>query len=106
MFRVIYLFYILHYLKNWRPISLLNCDYEIAAKVIASRIKTVLPTIINFDQTGFLKGRSIGENVRLIDSIINFTKLKDIPDLLLFVDCVVPENIHTPPTEDHGNSEG
>ena len=21
-------------------------------------------------------------------------------------DCVVPENIHTPPTEDHGNSEG
>ena len=72
MFRVIYLFYILHYLKNWRPISLLNCDYEIAAKVIASRIKTVLSTIINFDQTGFLKGRSIGENVRLIDSIINF----------------------------------
>lgn len=77
---------VLYYLKNWRPISLLNCDYKIAAKVIASRIKNVLPTIINFDQTGFLKGRSIGENVRLIDSIINFTKLKDIPGLLLFVD--------------------
>ena len=44
---------VLHYLKNWRPISLLNCNYKIAAKVIASRIKTVLPTIINFDQTGF-----------------------------------------------------
>ena len=69
---------VLHHLRNWRPISLLNCDYKIAAKVIASRINTVLPTIINFDQTGFLKGRSIGENIRLIDSIINFTKLKGI----------------------------
>ena len=77
---------VLHYLKYWRPISLLNCDYKIAAKVTASRIITVLPTIINFDQIRFLKGRSIGENVRLTDSIINFTKLKDIPGLLLFVD--------------------
>ena len=77
---------IVHYLKKSRPITLLNCDYKIAAKAIASRIKNVLPTIINFDQTGFLKGRSIGENVRLIDSIINFTNIRDIQGLLLFVD--------------------
>ena len=29
---------IVHYLKNWRPITLLNCNYKIAAKAIASRI--------------------------------------------------------------------
>ena len=60
-------------LKNWRPITLLNCDYKIATKSIASRIRKVLPRIINNDQTGFLKGRFIGENIRLIDSIINYT---------------------------------
>ena len=60
-------------LTNWRPITLLNCDYKIATKSIASRIRKVLPKIINNDQTGFLKGRFIGENIRLIDSIINFT---------------------------------
>ena len=73
-------------LKNWRPITLLNCDYKIATKSIASRIRKVLPKIINNDQTGFLKGRFIGENIRLIDSIINYTNTEKIPGLLLFVD--------------------
>ena len=35
------------YLKNWRPITLLNCDYKIAAKSIATRLKKVLPHLIN-----------------------------------------------------------
>ena len=46
-------------LKNWRPITLLNCDYKIASKAIASRLKAVLPALIDSDQTGFMKGRSI-----------------------------------------------
>ena len=73
-------------LKNWRPITLLNCDYKIVTKSIASRIRKVLPKIINNDQTGFLKGRFIGENIRLIDSVINYTNTEKIPGLLLFVD--------------------
>ena len=74
-------------IKNWRPISLLNCDYKIAAKAIANRLKKILPKIIDNDQTGFLKGRFIGENVTLIiDSVINFAAAKKIPGLLLFLD--------------------
>ena len=41
----------LSYLRNWRPISLLNVDYKIATKALASRLKKVLPTIINDAQT-------------------------------------------------------
>ena len=74
------------YLKNWRPISLLNCDYKIAAKAVATRMKRVLPDIINNDQTGFLKGRSIGENVRLLNSVISYAEQQNIPDMLLFID--------------------
>ena len=73
-------------IKNWRPISLLNCDYKIAAKAIANRFKQVIPNIINYDQSGFLKGRFIGENIRLIDGIIKYTAAKNIPGLLLFLD--------------------
>ena len=56
-------------IKNWRPITLLNCDYKIAAKALANRLKKVLPKLVNSDQTGFMKGRFIGENIRLIGTI-------------------------------------
>ena len=75
-----------YHVKNWRPITLLNCDYKIAAKAIANRLRNVIPKIINNDQTGFLKGRFIGENIRLIDGIINHTESNKIPGLLLFLD--------------------
>ena len=71
-------------IKNWRPITLLNCDYKIAAKGFANRLKKVLPKVVNCDQTGFMKGRFIGENIRLTDRVINFAEPKNIPGLLLF----------------------
>ena len=73
-------------LKNWRPITLLNCDNKIAAKSIANRIMKFLPNIINNDQTSFLKNGFIGENIRLTERIINHTDMEQIPGLLLFVD--------------------
>ena len=76
-----------HLLKNWRPISLLNVIYKIAASVIANRIKTVLDKIVHEDQKGFISGRFIGENVRLIYDILFETKQEDIPGLLLSIDC-------------------
>ena len=49
-------------------------------------MKRVLPDIINNDQTGFLKGRSIGENVRLLNSVISYAEQQDVPGMLLFID--------------------
>ena len=50
-------------LKNWRPLTLLNVDYKILAKVIATRLKEALIHLINSDQTGFLEKRFIGHNI-------------------------------------------
>ena len=74
------------FIKNWRPITLLNTDYRIFAKAIANRIKKILLYLINSDQTRFLKGRFIGENIRTIEEVINFTEDENRPGLLLFID--------------------
>ena len=73
-------------IKNWRPLTLLNCDYKIAAKAIAGRLKIFLPNLINSDQTGFIKSRFIGENIRRLQSIIWYAKEKKLPGLRLFLD--------------------
>lgn len=74
------------YLKNWRPISLLNTAYKIVSASIANRLKNVLPKIIHDDQKGFMKGRYIGENIRKIYDVLRYTEAENIPGLLLSVD--------------------
>ncbi len=73
-------------LKNWRPISLLNTDYKILAKLFAERLKKVLPRIISQDQTGYLKGRYIGQNIRLIDDVLFFTDKEIKPGIMMAID--------------------
>ena len=55
-----------HFVGNCRPISLLNVDKKIFSKTVASRFTPILPTIISSDQTPYVKGRFIGESIRLI----------------------------------------
>ena len=74
------------YLKNWRPISLLNVSYKIASSCIANRIKKVLDYLIHDNQKGFLQGRFIGENTRIIYDVLHNTIDKHIPGILLLID--------------------
>ena len=46
----------------------------------------MLPQIIHTDQTGFIKGRYIGENIRLIDDLMEQTKIEKSSGLLLALD--------------------
>ena len=73
-------------LKNWRPISLLNVSYKMASAAIAARFKTVLTSLINEDQTGFLPGRFIGDNIRLVCDILFYTKKYILPGMILLLD--------------------
>ena len=74
------------FIKNWRPISLLNVVYKIGSSCIANRIKTVLPKLINEDQTGFMSGRYIGDNLRLIYDLIAYLDQQNLPGLLINID--------------------
>ena len=73
-------------MENWRPISLLNIDYKIATKTIADRISKLLPKLIHEDQTGYVKDRYIGQNIRLVKDIMKVTSLDNIPGMAIFID--------------------
>ena len=73
-------------LKNWRPISLLNTDYKILTHVLANRLKKVIGKIINTDQNGYIKGRNIAYNIRLIQDVVNYFENDNIEGAILFLD--------------------
>ena len=50
-------------ISNWRPISLTDCDVKILTKVLAKRLQIAAQTCIDPTQTGFVKGRSIFDNI-------------------------------------------
>lgn len=56
--------------SSYRPVSLLNTDVKILAKVLALRLEHVTPTIISPDQTGFIKKRFSFSNVRRLFNIL------------------------------------
>ena len=74
------------FVENWRPISLLNVDYKIGSKALATRLEKVLPEIIHENQCAYVKGRTIFDAVRSIGDIMEYTKLNNIPGLMTTFD--------------------
>ena len=50
---------------NYRPITVLNSDYRVLAKVLANRLKRCIAKLIHPMQSGFVPGRLIGDNILL-----------------------------------------
>ena len=74
------------FLKNWRPLTLLNSIYKILSGCIANRIKPCLETIIHGDQKGFVSNRYIGEAVRSTYDVIQWAKDNNKTGVILLID--------------------
>lgn len=55
---------------DFRPIALCNVFYKIIAKVLALRLKDIMPFIIGKSQTGFIKERISSENILLASELL------------------------------------
>lgn len=63
-------------LRNYRPITMLNTDLKILAKVLANRLKEVMPSIIETNQAYGVKGRDIADITMSIRDTIWYMKEK------------------------------
>ncbi|CAC5423464.1 unnamed protein product [Mytilus coruscus] len=73
-------------LKNFRPISLLNVDYKILARVMANRFKYVLPKVISPNQSCCILGKDISDTVASVRDIMDLVEMDDIECYLLKLD--------------------
>ena len=63
-----------------------NVIYKIISKVIANRLKQLLPIIISPEQTGCMEGRKIIDGIILTHEVIHSLKTSKNPGMLLKID--------------------
>ncbi|CAN1334272.1 LINE-1 retrotransposable element ORF2 protein [Linum perenne] len=61
-------------MRQLRPIGLCTVPYKIISKILTSRLGNVLPDIIHPSQNGFIKNRSITDNILIAHELIHFLK--------------------------------
>lgn len=73
--------------SEFRPISCLNTLYKVISKMLASRLKEILPLMVSKSQSAFLPGRLLAENVLLATDLVNGYNTQNItPRAMLKVD--------------------
>lgn len=74
-------------MKDYRPISCCNILYKLISKILANRLKSILPKCISWNQSAFIKGRLLMENVLLATEIVKDYHKEDIsPRCAMMID--------------------
>jgi hypothetical protein len=63
-----------------------NCSLEILAKVLTRRLQKEIPSLIDLNQTGFIRGRSISETFVYATEIVQVCHQRKLPALVLNLD--------------------
>eukprot|EP00253_Pinus_taeda_P033311 PITA_33311 len=71
---------------RFRPISLCNIGYKLITKVIANRLKIILPDIIPENQGGFIHGRQIVDNFILVQEEIHSSSTRKEKGMFIKLD--------------------
>jgi hypothetical protein len=73
-------------LSSYRPITLLNCDWKITSKASANRFHRPLGFVVSPNQTAFVRGREIAENVLHHLTMAQWLQLDGRPAALAILD--------------------
>jgi hypothetical protein len=71
---------------SFRPICLQNCSLKILSKVLTKRLQGEIPKLININQTGFIRGRSISDTFVYALELVQVCHKRKKPALVLKLD--------------------
>ncbi len=74
-------------IKNWRPITLSNCDSKIITKALSNKVSKVLNTVIDNSQTAYVPGRAVSDNFRSNFFMKKYCKQHNIDSVLISLDA-------------------
>uniref|UniRef100_A0A8C5PK30 Reverse transcriptase domain-containing protein n=1 Tax=Leptobrachium leishanense TaxID=445787 RepID=A0A8C5PK30_9ANUR len=73
--------------ESYRPISLINYDVKVLAKVLAARLSPLLQLLVHPDQVGFVPNRQLYDNTRRNADLIWWLSSHETPSLVLSLDA-------------------
>jgi len=75
-----------HFLKNWRPLSMINSDMKIVGHVLRAALTLCIDSVIHPDQVGFIPSRDMGESVFLVQDTIAHASAFSSPGVMALLD--------------------
>jgi len=73
-------------LDGFWPIALCNVVYKIISKIITNRLKPLLPSLISEEQTGYVEGRKILNNIIQAHEVVHSLKSKKQAAMIIQLD--------------------
>lgn len=71
---------------KFHPIALCNVLYKIISKVIANRLKPILPGLISEEQSGYVEGRQILDNILLAQEMVHTLQCRKVAGMMMQLD--------------------
>jgi len=73
-------------IEHYRPITLLETDYKIHTKTMASKLGRVCQDLIHKDQAGIVPGRSLFDHTRLAHLMVNYAEKQEQNGCIISLD--------------------
>ncbi|GJQ93669.1 ribonuclease H-like domain-containing protein [Tanacetum coccineum] len=74
------------HIKDYRPISLIGCQYKVVSKALANRLLQVIASVVSKVQTAYIKRRQIIDGPLIVNEILSWAAKKKERFFILKID--------------------